>query len=120
MENFGNAICVICGAERPPSSRFTRQVWRVNVPSYSGGEPRIYTPVGFSVMKTYLVSFTNADGVSQARRVEALTAMLATRIAHNQVADEISLRDTVAIACTLIDLKTWETIIENRHPELSK
>lgn len=52
-------------------------------------------------MRKYLVSFTLPDGTAYTRTVEALTAMLATTIAHAQVTQETTLRDTVAIACTL-------------------
>lgn len=52
-------------------------------------------------MRTYLVSFTLPDGTAYTRTIEALTAMLALRIAHDQVSQDTTLRDTVAIACTL-------------------
>jgi hypothetical protein len=51
-------------------------------------------------MRKYLVSFTLPDGTAYTRTVEALTAMLAIRIAHDQVTQDATLRDTVAIACT--------------------
>lgn len=51
-------------------------------------------------MKTFLVSFTNADGVAQTRTVQALSAMIAVRMAHSQICEVGNLNNTVAIACT--------------------
>jgi len=56
-------------------------------------------------MANYLVSFTLGDGTAYTKTVQALTAMLAVRIAHNLITDDgvngVTLRNTVAIVCTL-------------------
>tara|TARA_R110000868_G_scaffold47769_7_gene156240 strand:+ start:473 stop:694 length:222 start_codon:yes stop_codon:yes gene_type:complete len=38
-------------------------------------------------MRTFLVSFTDPDGVAHTKTVEALTAMLAIRLAHQRIVE---------------------------------
>lgn len=51
-------------------------------------------------MKRFLVSFTLPDGYCHTERVEALTAMLAIKIAHQRIVENTSLRDVESIVCT--------------------
>lgn len=51
--------------------------------------------------KKFLVSFTLSTGVAHTERVEALTAMLAIKIAHQRIVENTSLADAIAVVCTL-------------------
>lgn len=53
--------------------------------------------------KRFLVSFTLSTGVAHTERVEAVSAVLAIRIAHQRIVENTSLADTIAIVCTVID-----------------
>lgn len=51
-------------------------------------------------MTKFLVSFTLPSGEAHVRRVEALTAMIAIRIAHDLVTHDATLREATTIVCT--------------------
>lgn len=62
-------------------------------------------------MRTFLVSFTDPDGVAHTKTVEALTAMLAIRLAHQRIVEApfrttpstthgVSLANSVSVVCT--------------------
>lgn len=51
-------------------------------------------------MTKFLVSFTLPSGEAHIRRVEALTAMIAIRIAHDLVTHDATLREATTIVCT--------------------
>ena len=56
-------------------------------------------------MRTFLVSFTDPDGVAHTKTVEALTAMLAVRLAHQRIVEApfplgVSLANVVSVVCT--------------------
>lgn len=58
---------------------------------------------GCTMNKRFLVSFTLSTGVAHTERVEAVSAILAIRIAHQRIVENTSLADTIAIVCTVID-----------------
>lgn len=51
-------------------------------------------------MKKFLVTFTKADNTHHTRNIEALTAMFAIKMAHDQICLEATLADTVGVMCT--------------------
>lgn len=53
-------------------------------------------------MKKFIVTFTKADGTKHNRKIEALTAMFAIKMAHDQICIENTLADTVEVTCTAI------------------
>lgn len=69
-------------------------------PQAEVGKPASH-PYGVSIMRTYLVSFTNAAGASETRTVEAMTAMLAVKIAHARINEVITFQNIETIVCTL-------------------
>ena len=52
-------------------------------------------------MRTFLVSFTDPDGVAHTKTVEVLTAMLAIRLAHQRIVETgVRLENSVSVVCT--------------------
>lgn len=51
-------------------------------------------------MKKFTVMFFKADGTKHVRNIEALTAMFAIKMAHDQICLETTLADSVAVTCT--------------------